>query len=192
LFLCVPDNAISEVTQQLSISDSCIIVHTSGAISATSLNKFKHFGVFYPLQSFSLNYPVEISRCPVMIEGSDLYTEKKILNLANTISHETHFVNSAQRAKYHLAAVLANNFTNYLLIQAELYCIKEQLDFSLLHPLILEGTKKALSLNPSNAQTGPALRKDFITVHEHLSLLENNPELSKLYLFLTEQIGKLK
>jgi predicted short-subunit dehydrogenase-like oxidoreductase (DUF2520 family) len=191
VFLCVPDNAIKKVAQQINPSEESIIVHTSGASSINELSDFKTFGVFYPLQSFSYHYPVNLFKCPVLIEGMNSLAETKLTNLANTISNNVQIVHSEKRLKYHLAAVVANNFTNFLLIQAEQYCKEEHLDFSILHSLILDGTKKSIAINPSNAQTGPAVRNDNQTIEKHLQILEKHPELKEIYVFLTGQIKRI-
>jgi hypothetical protein len=47
---------------------------------------------------------------------------------------------------------------------------KEQVDFSLLYPLIIETAKKATENDPKQMQTGPAVRGD--QVLSHLDLLE--------------------
>lgn len=190
IFLCIPDNAINEIALQINPTGDTIVVHTSGASSINELSNFRHYGVFYPLQSFSFSYPVDMSSCPVLVEGIESFSETKLINLANTLSNQLHIVDSEKRLKYHLAAVVANNFTNFLLTQAEQYCKKEKLDFSILHSLILEGTKKSLSINPTNAQTGPAVRNDSVTIKKHLQIIENHPELKDIYAYLTNKIQR--
>ena len=59
-------------------------------------------------------------------------------------------------------------------------------DFELLIPLIKETAAKAIEMEPDQAQTGPALRKDMQVIEKHLELLKNKPEVQKLY----QQISK--
>ena len=69
-------------------------------------------------------------------------------------------INSDQRRQLHLAAVLVNNFPNYLYAQAEVLCIEKGLSFELLKPLLFETVSKLDQLSPIDAQTGPAVRND--------------------------------
>jgi predicted short-subunit dehydrogenase-like oxidoreductase (DUF2520 family) len=65
---------------------------------------------------------------------------------------------------------------------------ENDLDFSLLAPLISETTAKALEMGPQHAQTGPALRKDMSIIEKHLDMLRDNPEARELYRLITQHI----
>jgi predicted dinucleotide-binding enzyme len=45
---------------------------------------------------------------------------------------------------------------------------------------------------PQQVQTGPALRHDSETIHKHLELLKNHPQLKNIYVLLTESIQQVK
>jgi predicted short-subunit dehydrogenase-like oxidoreductase (DUF2520 family) len=94
--------------------------------------------------------------------------------------------------KLHLAAVFSNNFVNYLYALAEEYCRAEGINFKLLVPLIQETALRVQTINPSNAQTGPAFRHDAATIQRHEELLKSYPELKKFYLLFTESIWNQK
>ena len=66
---------------------------------------------------------------------------------------------------------------------------KHQIPFEIFHPLIEETYKKALIMEPQNAQTGPALRQDLKTIKKHLNLL-TELDIKKLYLNLSSSIQK--
>ena len=59
-------------------------------------------------------------------------------------------INSDQRRQLHLAAVLVNNFPNYLYAQAEVLCIEKGLSFELLKPLLFETVSKSTALACQN------------------------------------------
>jgi hypothetical protein len=59
----------------------------------------------------------------------------------------------------------------------------------LLEPLIVETFKKALEIGPQKAQTGPAIRKDDITIRKHLEMLKGEPDMQDLYRRISESIG---
>jgi hypothetical protein len=66
-------------------------------------------------------------------------------------------------------------------------CKQNQLDFSLLKPLIKETGEKLDFLNPFEAQTGPARRGDLQTLHIHLSQLKSKKH-REIYTLLSNTI----
>jgi predicted short-subunit dehydrogenase-like oxidoreductase (DUF2520 family) len=64
----------------------------------------------------------------------------------------------------------------------------ENLNVSLLYPLMEETLRKAQSDKPQKGQTGPAIRGDLNTIENHLKLLEKNPDLQKIYTFISRNI----
>jgi hypothetical protein len=52
---------------------------------------------------------------------------------------------------------------------------------------MLETVNKLDSLDPKEAQTGPAIREDQKTIEAHLEIIES-PQLEKLYNLLTDTI----
>jgi len=92
----------------------------------------------------------------------------------------------------HVAAVMVSNFTNHLYALAEDYCRKEGLDFKQLLPLIEETAIRLKDTSAKQAQTGPALRHDSETIHKHLELLKDHPQLKNIYVLLTESIQQEK
>ena len=66
----------------------------------------------------------------------------------------------------------------------------QHVDFSLLYPLILETANKALSNDPKQMQTGPAMRGDLniLNMHEHMLNEEQRDDLKQVYTLLSQQI----
>jgi predicted short-subunit dehydrogenase-like oxidoreductase (DUF2520 family) len=152
----------------------------------------KNTAVFYPLQSFTKERNLIFFEVPVFIEASDSNTLQQILNLADSISNNVKHLDSEKRLYLHLAAVMANNFTNHLLGQAEKVMDMKELPLAWLKPLVEETVKKAFELGPANSQTGPATRNDEPTIQKHTQMLESNPELKKLYSIISQDIYKSK
>jgi hypothetical protein len=92
------------------------------------------------------------------------------------------------RLRLHTAAVIVNNFTNYLYSVAEVFCEKEMVDFNLLKPLIKETADRIMDNSPREVQTGPAVRKDITTLDKHLRLLAAHPKVRTLYMRMTDGI----
>ena len=65
------------------------------------------------------------------------------------------------------------------------------LDYELLKPLIEETLNKIEINSPVSVQTGPAIREDQTTIQAHLELLKHNPDLSELYIKLSQSIVNL-
>jgi hypothetical protein len=93
------------------------------------------------------------------------------------------------RLKCHVAAVLVNNFGNFLYTLANDLCDRERIDFSLLLPLIHETAARVEQYPPREVQTGAAIRGDGETMRRHLELLAGYPSISALYELFSAQIA---
>lgn len=187
IILTVSDDAIEPVANSLVKSDK-IIVHTSGVASMQRIkNATPNFGSFYPLQSVNKTREVDFKTVPLLYDASNESTKNIILRVASWISDKPVFIKDEDRAKIHPAAVMVNNFSNHFYALAKDYAESKGLDFSLLHPLMIETAKKAVALNPKDVQTGPARRKDEKSIQQHLEFIEDE-NLKELYLRLTESI----
>ena len=186
--VAVNDDAIATVSKELLLRGK-IVAHTAASVPKEILKTVTaHYGVFYPLQSLrkEMSYSPDV---PVFFDGSDEFTKKKLELLAHSIAEEkvTEAGDDA-RLKLHVAAVVVSNFTNHMYVMAEEYCRKEGLDFRQLLPLIEETASRIKDISPRQAQTGPAIRHDSETIHKHLELLKQHPQLKNLYILLTESI----
>ena len=88
----------------------------------------------------------------------------------------------------HVAAVIVNNFTNYLFDMASQICEQEKVSFDILKPLIRETVAKIETNSPQSIQTGPAARKDYHTIEKHLLFLEKNPTYKEIYQLISNAI----
>lgn len=194
LIIAVSDSAISDVIQHVhTYLPNTLIVHTSGSTDIEKLTKVHaRAGVFYPLQTFSLEREIDWCSTPLFIEATHLTDLNTLLKLANELSQRVYQYNSAQRLSLHLAAVFACNFSNYCYDMAKQIVDAKQVDFSLLYPLIIETAQKALQAEPRNMQTGPAMRGDqnIIAMHAQMLKQDQRPDLEAVYYLLSEQILK--
>lgn len=191
-FLPVKDDALKEVAKQLSLKGK-IVAHCSASVEMKVLkNCTENFGVFYPLQSFSREVEVDFKNIPILIEGVNKETSSVLNYIAASLSNEVIEVNQEQRLAVHVAAVFANNFSNYLFSVAEEILKKENISYKILLPLIEETVRKVKEHAPSKSQTGPAKREDDKTIQKHLKFLSNKKELKNLYTIITEQIKSKK
>ncbi|GAB5419241.1 MAG: DUF2520 domain-containing protein [Crocinitomicaceae bacterium] len=165
--VCVSDDAISEVLNQLS--PEIPVAYTSGSIGIHDVPKRAQLGVFYPLQTLSKTSTVQFSDVPILIESENAAFQEMLANFARQLSKTTRIVNSEQRRKIHLAAVWINNFTNHVVYQAQKITEEQNLDYQLLLPLLRETLQKLENQPAFDAQTGPAIRGDIKTIEKHLS-----------------------
>lgn len=188
--IAVKDDAIAAMAQQISakINPESVVMHTAGSVPMSVLQSTaKHYGVFYPMQSFSKHREVDFSKVPCFIEGSDAEALETIKSLAEKVCDTVRIANSHQRERLHLAAVFANNFTNHCYRLAERILAKEGIDFSLLLPLIAETANKVQTMPPKEAQTGPMVRYDVGVMNKQMSLLTDE-RMKAIYRLMAESI----
>lgn len=184
--IAVSDDAIETVSKSI-LDRKGLIVHTSGAVDINIITH-KRKGVFYPLQSFSKDTPVNFNTVPFCLETKHKEDYSLIESLAKSIGEKTYTINSEQRKKLHVAAVFVNNFSNHMYKIGNDICEKNKVPFEILYPLIEETAKKAQSISPEKAQTGPAKRNDIQTIKNHLENL--NLQQQEIYQLLTTSIQK--
>jgi len=184
--ISVSDNAISDLVARISFEPK-LIAHTAGSIQISTLSKFKNYGVFYPLQTFTKGRVLDFKNIPICIEANNESNKKKLQDFAEKLSDNIQILSSEQRKQCHLAAVIANNFTNHFYTIAKQILDEKNIAFEIIKPLILETAKKVQELSPGEAQTGPAVRNNLQVIDEHKKQL-SSPELEKLYSFVSQSI----
>jgi len=188
--LAITDTALYHLDQFVHLGDK-LVVHTAGSVSKEVLkNVSSNYGIVYPLQSLIKNSS-ETPEIPLLIDGSSDETTAIIQDFCNTLSDNVTPADDEERLKFHVAAVLVNNFTNHLFAMGDEFCNKEKIDFQKLFPLIDETIHRVKQNPPQTVQTGPAIREDIYTLGKHLQILSAHPDLKYLYLKLSESILKL-
>ncbi|MBF4516016.1 DUF2520 domain-containing protein [Flavobacterium sp. ANB] len=184
--IAVSDNAIAHVSKQLLFQNK-LVVHTSGTASIDTLDAKNKRGVFYPLQTFSKDKAVDFSIIPICLEAENQADYAILETVAKSISNAVYSISSEQRKALHVAAVFVNNFTNHLYQIGHEICEEHQVPFDVLKPLIQETAEKINTLNPIDAQTGPAKRGDSTTIEAHLEYLSKENQ-KNIYKLLTQSI----
>jgi len=166
-----------------------LVVHTSGATPTTVLQPFfKNYGVFYPLQTFSIDRPITFNTLPICVDAKRHSDVDLLFKLAQTLTPKVYRISNEERQILHVAAVIVNNFTNHLYTIANDILQQENIDFEILKPLIHETVNKIKQHPPATMQTGPAKRNDETTIQRHLNYLEKHPDYRKIYELITESI----
>lgn len=186
--IAVSDAALTDIESWLPANKNGIVVHTAGAVSKRVLKKTaRRYGVLYPLQSLRSNSMV-IPEIPFLIDADSADTLQIIRQFASSLSGRVLYADDETRLKLHAAAVIINNFTNYLYTLTQDFCTGEALDFSFLLPLLHETASRIGQYPARLMQTGPAIRNDQDTMAKHLYVLEPYPELLKIYQTLSDSI----
>ncbi len=186
--IAISDDAIPDVVTAFPHQGK-LLVHTSGSTGMQVLQgKTDHYGVFYPLQTFSRDVALDFGNVPLCLEASDAETGKLLEDLALRLSVNVSWISSEQRRKVHLAAVFACNFVNHMYAQAAEILEDNDLPFELLRPLIQETARKVMEAHPHSVQTGPARRNNRGVIDKHLQMLTHKPDLQEMYQFISESI----
>lgn len=148
--------------------------------------KARHYGVFYPMQTFSKSRELDFSEIPCFVEASDELTQRAIRHLG-TVSKRLIPLSSADRKYVHLAAVFACNFSNHCYSLAAQVLEPHGIPFDVMLPLIDETARKVHQLSPREAQTGPAVRYDENVIAAQMALIEQ-PKAREIYELMTHSI----
>lgn len=188
-------DVIGELTRALNSSGAAlsekVFLHTAGSMPMDVFKgKAPHYGVFYPMQTFSKTREMDFSIIPTFIEWNDETTHTRLATLAQSISRRVYPLSTADRKYLHLSAVWACNFVNHCYDIAAEILAAHHLPFDVMLPLIDETARKVHALSPHDAQTGPAVRYDENVIAAQSALLADDPELRQLYELLSKSIHR--
>lgn len=188
--LAVKDSVIKDLLSQICIDvKGKVFLHTSGSMPmGVFAGYFEHYGVLYPLQTFSKERVLDFNNIPCFVEGNCAAALSIAENLAKDISENVRRISSEQRRQMHLAAVFACNFANHCFAIAAELLEKNGLEFDVLLPLIDETVSKVHDMHPRKAQTGPAVRFDENIIGKHIEMLEDNMLQADIYSKMSRSI----
>jgi len=181
--IMVHDDAIRSVINALpQLNEHQILAHSSGATPTLLLaKKSMNYGSFYALQSFKKHQSQDLAEVPFLIFGNNSDATRRLRMLARQLSPIVKEVDDNDRLRYHLAAVLMNNFTNHLACKTREFLKEHTLDPAILQPIIAASFDKIIINNPCEIQTGPAIRNDLNIEAKHLKLIEQDAYLTAIY-----------
>jgi predicted short-subunit dehydrogenase-like oxidoreductase (DUF2520 family) len=183
--LSVPDAAVAQCAAVLAETPA-VVLHCAGAVPLSALGQGSR-GVFYPMVSFRSS--VAWNQVPVFAEASDERAADAVLDLAQQLGcPEPRSASSEDRARYHLGAVFANNFSNHVVALLQAYCAEVGLDASVYRKMLVDTVHDAVDGDAQALQTGPAARGDRGTVALHLERLPEG--FRAVYQALSESIER--
>lgn len=183
------DNALAKIAS-LKLGGK-IVAHTSGILPTGTLKSIsKNCGILYPLQTFIKEKAVDFKEVVIIVNAGTPKAKKMLTELALSLSTHVENLDDKQREWLHIAAVFANNFTNYLFGISYELAEKHHIPFELLRPLIEQTVANILRGDPHDFQTGPAVRGDTDTILKHAEILLSGSPFRKLYLEFTKLITR--
>ena len=181
--LSVKDSVLAGLIPRLCKGkESHVFIHTAGSVPMDIFQGMAmHYGVLYPMQTFSKSRLVDFGEIPCFVEGSDDFSLHFVDSLARELSNCVFHLSSADRKYLHLSAVFACNFVNHCYAVSQDILSRHDIPFEVMLPLIDETARKVHELSPKDAQTGPAVRYDANVIREQSLLLRDNPMLKEIY-----------
>ena len=182
--MAVKDSALETLIPVLtSQHPDAVFLHTAGSMPLSVFDGFAHhYGVLYPMQTFSKDKTVDFKKIPVFFDANDEKASETVRQLSEAISNHVYELSSDKRRYLHLAAVFACNFVNHCYHLSACVLESQGIPFSVMLPLIDETARKVHQLSPHDAQTGPAVRYDENVINRQIALIddENTRQIYKL------------
>lgn len=181
--IAVSDAAMPDLIPQICKGrEQKVFMHTAGSMPMDVFSGMAlHYGVLYPMQSFSKGREVDFATIPCFIEANDDCAKRIIGELAGSVSSKVTELSSEDRKYLHLAAVFACNFVNHCYAISADILAEHGLSFDVMYPLIDETVRKVHQMEPAKAQTGPAVRYDGNVIRNQSMLLRGNPLVKDIY-----------
>lgn len=181
--ISVKDSVMAELIPRVCKGrENKLFLHTAGSMSIDVFQGMAlHYGVLYPMQTFSKDKEVNFSNIHCFIEANDESAMQTIDSMTRSISNHIDRLDSEGRRYLHLAAVFACNFTNLCYSISSDILAKRHISFDVMLPLIQETVDKVKTMKPVDAQTGPAVRYDSNVIRNQSAMLKDNPLVKDLY-----------
>ncbi len=178
VLLCVPDSAIRDVSEGLSLGPW--VAHVSGGTPLSALDPHtRRFGV-HPLQTFTRARGAEqLDGAWAAITAETEEARARGFELAEILGLRAFELDEEDRAIYHAGAAIASNYLVTLYRAASELLEAAGAPPDALEPLMRRTIENEFEL------TGPISRGDWETVERHLeSIRARRPQLEPLYRIL--------
>lgn len=183
IWVTVPDREIAPTIIRLSthfehlLSNETTIFHSSGTLSHDVLKPLSSHKIAsaHLAQTF-IGAPLSPETCEktaLTLEGNERAIDS-ILTLLGPLGFATHFIQAADKVKYHLACVYASNFMPLLITHVEKLLSDIGLEKSVVRALSEQSLKNCFEYPASDTLTGPLQRGDLETLTQHMSCLTSN------------------
>ena len=183
----VKDDSYENLLRQLPFRLP-LAAHTAGSLSQHIFKPYaEKYGILYPYQSVNKDMDFEGVVVPLCVEANDKITENELFAFAQGLTSTVQVLEEAQRMVLHRAAIFGCNFTNAMYSIAYDILKEHRIDWQMILPLLQNTLDKVKTMNPHDAQTGPAKRGDQNVIRLHQEALEEE-QLKEIYSLMTAYI----
>lgn len=191
VILAVPDDTLRQLADSLKLPHQTVI-HTAGSVPASVLSGVsqKH-ACIWSIYSIQKEKTPTHRNIPMVVSSQDAKTLELAQNLAKDISDVVYMLDDTQKSWAHLGAVIANNFSNHLMVVCEQLMQDHHIPFELFRPIIQDTVEKLSQRSPKTLQSGPAIRGDEQTIKAQMDMLAAYPMFARLYEMLSRSIQEI-
>lgn len=183
----IKDDSYENLLQQLPFRLP-LAAHTAGSLSMRIFESYaESYGILYPYQSVNKDMDFKGVVVPLCVEANDKTIENELFAFAQRLTSVVQKLDESQRMVLHRAAIFGCNFTNAMYSIAYDILQEHHIDWQMIMPLLQNTMEKVKTMNPHDAQTGPAQRGDQNIINMHQKALQDN-QLKEIYRLITEYI----
>ena len=183
----IKDDSYENLLQQLPFRLS-LAAHTAGSLSMRIFEPYaESYGILYPYQSVNKDMDFKGIVVPLCVEANNEIAENELFAFAHKLTSVVQKLDESQRMVLHRAAIFGCNFTNAMYSIAYDILQEHHIDWQMIMPLLQNTMEKVKTMNPHEAQTGPAKRGDQNVIQFHLDALQDEL-LKEIYKVMTDYI----
>jgi predicted short-subunit dehydrogenase-like oxidoreductase (DUF2520 family) len=190
-WICVPDDSISEVAQNIAKRRDWrrkIVLHSSGALGSGALAGAKEAGAetasAHPLMTFVAQSSVNFKGVPFAIEG-DPKALAVIGAVVGRLGGRPFRIAAQFKPAYHAFGFFSSPALVALIAAAQqvgkMAGLGERQARDLMEPIVRQTIDNCFRSTPQEAFSGPLRRGDLATIRKHLEVLKQQPNLRELY-----------
>jgi len=192
IVIAVRDDIIGNIASRLAgfmkSAEGIKVFHTSGAWDSAILKPLHEAGFeagsFHPLIGIP-DIATGIKIIPGTVFSCEGQIQEDLIRLAVEIGGRGVALRSDQKELVHVAAVFLNNYLTVLVQALKRFANQWSIDSETFHVLLerlpQQALEKAWNQPIADSLSGPAVRGDRKTIQKHRQLLQQSPELGKLY-----------
>ncbi len=191
VWICVPDDAIEGVAEQIASRDDWegkIAVHSSGALSSDVLAAVERKGAevasAHPLMTFVASSEVNMAAVPFAIEGS-AKALALVARIVRQLGAQPFRIGKEDKPAYHTFGFFSSPAIVALISAAidigKLAGLDATRARALMEPIVRQTIDNSFSTSPQQAFSGPVRRGDLETIRKHLGVLRQHSNLLEVY-----------
>jgi predicted short-subunit dehydrogenase-like oxidoreductase (DUF2520 family) len=168
VLLCVPDDAIETVSNELSVDEDTVVAHVAGSRGLAELSRHSRRASMHPLAALPNRWVgAPRLRGALYSVGGDRVVDEVVASLGGRALR----LSDEQRVLYHATASVTANHLVALLGHARALAEAAGLSLEDFLPLAQQALDDVKAMGVDAALTGPASRADMVTIDAHLEAL---------------------